>query len=246
MSEVIEEKLWKRVERYVPFLQLVPFVRMVAVCNNLSFGNVDDDSDIDLFIVAEKGRLFIVRTMITAIFQILGVRRHGKKVNGRFCLSFFIDEEMADLSAIALDNDFYLAYWIPHLLPVIDERNGAGLFYSEVFLSKNAWVHDYFDTKLLISRKHLIVKSGFFRFFQRILNFILIGLFGKLIEGVLKKWQLKRARKKASIADERSNLLVKENILKFHNVDRRREYNLKWAEKFGKDAKLVREKFLSL
>src|SRR3989338_8633583 len=140
----IERKLWNRVDRFVWWLRFVPFLRMVAVCNNLSFskgtseklpsaastaslpcrriGNtavastpcflaygsfsgvpkVDDDSDIDLFIVARAGRLFIVRSFSILILHVLGVRLHGKKIKGRFCLSFFIDDTALDLSKIAI------------------------------------------------------------------------------------------------------------------------------------------------
>ena len=67
----------------------IPGLRMVAICNSLSMYASDADSDIDLFVVTEKNRLWFVRILMTIVFQILGVRRHGNHVAKRFCLSFF-------------------------------------------------------------------------------------------------------------------------------------------------------------
>ena len=110
---------------------------MVAVCNSLSMYSVDEDSDIDLFIVASPGRIWTVRILVTLIFQLLGVRRYGKKVSGRFCLSFFATTDGLDMSEIALDGgDPYLETWVKYLAPVLD-KNAT---YS-AFVEKNThWV----------------------------------------------------------------------------------------------------------
>ncbi|MBI4231920.1 hypothetical protein HY605_01695, partial [Candidatus Peregrinibacteria bacterium] len=118
---MLEKKLWQRVNRYVKFLEWIPFLRMLAVCNNLAFDRVTAGSDIDLFIVAKKGRLFIVRTLVTGVLHVLGVRRHGDKVAGRFCLSFFVDDCALDLKKLAIERDIYLAFWIFSMKPVIDD-----------------------------------------------------------------------------------------------------------------------------
>src|SRR3989338_10492249 len=120
MSE-LENNLWLKVGRYVPFLRIVPFLKLVAVCNNLAFGKVKEKSDIDLFIIAKSGRLFTVRILVTGILHCLGVRRHGKKIAGRFCLSFFVDDKNLNLEPIAIDKDVYLAYWIKNIRPVLDD-----------------------------------------------------------------------------------------------------------------------------
>ena len=62
---------------FLPFIQTVPFIKMVAVCNTLGYDNAAKDSDIDLFIIAKRGRLFIVRFYSSTVFA-PGVRRHGK------------------------------------------------------------------------------------------------------------------------------------------------------------------------
>lgn len=88
-KRVHAKKLWKKTKRYVELLRMIPFIKMVGVCNNLAFNNPDIESDIDLFIIIKKRRIWLTRLMITGLFHILGVRRHGNKIKGRFCLSFF-------------------------------------------------------------------------------------------------------------------------------------------------------------
>lgn len=241
MSDNVEQNLWRKVNKVLPFLRGVPFLRMVAVCNNLAFGKVDSKSDIDLFIVAKTGRLFFVRTVVTLLLHIRGVRRHGNKVAGRFCLSFFVDDSFLDLSKIAIENDLYLAYWVKTMVPIIND----GVF--EKFVSKNGWVDDYFENTSGIERERsseLVVNE--LRSNNEFWTWMFDGVIGDLAESVLKKWQMRRASKKALRAGERASLLVEEHVLKFHNVDRRKFYRDKWLDKYGESAKLTSDRFLSL
>lgn len=241
--EKVEKVLWKKVFRYAKFLRFVPFLRMAAVCNNLSFGMVDEKSDIDLFIVTKKGRLFLARTIVTFIFSVLGVRRHGNKAAGRFCLSFFVDDEFLDFSKIALENDIYLAFWIKNLIPVLDDG------VSKEFFMKNKWIRNYFENDFVIENlqeklmneygKVVIKPEGFLKNF---LTWIFDGSFGNSVENKLKNWQMKRAKEKANAVADNSGLMIGEHILKFHNIDWRREYRGLWMKNFGQD-KISREKF---
>ena len=236
MSE-IEKKMWRKVDRSVYLLRICPFVRMVAVCNNLAFGAVDEKSDIDLFIVAKTGRLFIARSFITIVLHIFGLRRHGDKVAGRFCLSFFVDDSFLNLSSIAIENDIYLAYWVKSMKPIIDDG------VSVEFLYENLWAKRFFTESedFVVDTSRI---TGTKSFFSKVLEKMLGDGFGDFLELKLKSWQLRRARKKACLAGESSSLIVEEHILKFHNVDRRREYRRLWIQRHGENAKLKRGELL--
>lgn len=237
----IETKLWAKAKRYVRFLQAVPFLKMVAVCNNLAFGKVHKNSDIDLFIISKKNRLFIVRSFVTLFLQILGVRRHGKNIKARFCLSFFIDEESMDLSKIAIKNDIYLAYWVKSMVPLIER----GVYKD--FISKNRWAGYYFknNEEFCTGRNKIIKESVILNFFRKIFELILNRKFGDFLENKLKKWQIKRANKKINNAGDKSSIIVSDHILKFHNIDRRREYRRLWSKKYGNEL-ITDEKFSRL
>ncbi|MBT4917641.1 hypothetical protein HN709_04425 [Candidatus Peregrinibacteria bacterium] len=241
MNNEIEKKLWGRVENYLSVLQMVPFVKMVAVCNNLAFGKVDDRSDIDLFVVAEEGHLFFVRTFVTALLHFMGVRRHGKNVSGRFCLSFFIDDSSCDLSKVSIYDDVYLAFWIKSMKPVID--NG----FSGSFFNDNLWARDYFEKKedFELSLRHLLPVNPLNSVLKSFFSVAFGGSIGSFLEKRLSSWQKKRALRKASRASEDSSLIVDDHILKFHNKDRRVFYRDLWRSKFG-ERKINDKRFLSL
>jgi hypothetical protein len=238
MNSEIEKQLWEKAEKYIHYLQVVPFLKMVAVCNNLAFGKVDDRSDIDLFIIAKRGRLFIVRTFVTLILHVLGVRRHNEKIAGRFCLSFFVDEDGMNMRKIALENDIYLAFWARTMVPLIDDG------VSEKFLAVNSWMNKYFEEEIVIDKKRVVKKESSMR---KVFSWIFDGWIGNRIEKMLMRWQMKRAKEKMiGINLEVASLVVEEHILKFHNVDRRKEYRKKWFDKYGKGEFLDRDKLVSL
>lgn len=243
MNSEIEKKLFKKAKFYVKLLQVVPFVRMVAVCNNLAFGKVDSDSDIDLFVIAKKDRLFIVRTLVTFLLHVLGVRRHGEYVSERFCLSFFVDEEFMDLSEIAIHRDIYLAYWIRSLVPLINRRQTA-----EKFLENNSWAKRYFENgeDFAVNKEHVMRESLILGGVRLFLSIPFTSFLGWFAETVLKRWQLKRAEKKVKEEVGMNSIVIGDHILKFHNVDRRREYRNKWDRRFGEEAKLTTEKFMKI
>lgn len=242
MNSKIEKLLWEKSEKYIKKLQIIPFLRMVSICNNLAFGKTDEKSDIDIFIIAKKERLFFVRTFVTFLLHIFGVRRHGNKINGRFCLSFFIDDHDLSLEKIANTGDIYLAYWIKSMIPLIDDE------VSSEFLDKNLWAKRYFENEndFRITTDKIIKISKFNIILNRIFKWIFSGKFGNFIEKHLKSWQMKRAKTKMKNAGENASLMVEDHILKFHNIDRRLYYREKWNRKFGIENKITDERFLSL
>jgi hypothetical protein len=232
----LEKNLWKKTNRYCRLLRWVPFLRFVGVCNSLAFSRVNAGSDIDLFIIAKTGRLFIVRSIVTLIFQVLGVRRHGDKVAGRFCLSFFVDDEHLDLSEISIERDIYLAFWVRSMKPVLED----GVYQD--FVSANSWIDSYFEDIALIPEKNGSSFSKLKGFFE----FVFFPYLANIVESILARWQLKRARLRASSVIDCSGLIVRPGILKFHNIDRRAEYRGRWEDKYGEGALLSPERFLSL
>lgn len=92
---------------------------MIAVVNSLSMYATNKNSDIDLFIVTAKNRMWLVRVLLTFVFWMHGVWRHKKEIAGNFCLSFWMEDEMMDMEKIALKNDVYLYFWMYYMKPVL-------------------------------------------------------------------------------------------------------------------------------
>lgn len=215
------DELWDVVNSHRFLFSSLPFVRDIAVCNSLSFGVADGESDIDLFIILDSKRFFLGRFFISIFFHMAGIRRHGRKISARFCLSFFVSEKRLDLSAVKLEFDPYLYFWFYHLIFLkgnIDVQNRL--------LRENTWFkEDGFKFKC---------KSKFkSNFLARSLEIVFgLFLFG-LLEVLMKKIQMKRALKKRSQLKDNFGVVVEDGFLKFHNVDIRKDFAETYAKNFS-------------
>lgn len=219
-------KLWKKVRRFHFLFSLCPFVKLVAVCNSLPLYAVDENSDIDLFVVTKKNRMFLTRLFLTLLTSLFGVRRHGKKVARRFCLSFYITEDALDLRSIALEPyDIYLAYWIKTLEPVAGDYETY-----QNFLRTNApWMSDYF--KGIAERKRYYRKP---KPWQQKWKEKLESWLGKNEwEEKTKRSQMRRARMKYFLLKDRSGTILSDTMLKFHNEDERAEIRRQWVSRLN-------------
>ncbi|MBL7053132.1 MAG: nucleotidyltransferase domain-containing protein, partial [Candidatus Portnoybacteria bacterium] len=57
----ISDQKRKKVKRIVKFLQIISFVRLVAVSGSLAMNNTKEKSDIDLLIITKSGRIWTCR-----------------------------------------------------------------------------------------------------------------------------------------------------------------------------------------
>jgi len=213
---VVTDKLWRKVYRFLKFFRMVPFIKMIAVCNTLAYNNPTQESDIDLFVVAKKGRLFTCRAILSVLAHFLGVRRHGGKIAGRFCLSFFVSENAMNLEPLCLKPyDIYMAYWAMSLAPVFGEET-----YMK-FVAENAWLKRYFPEGLIPGTEFLskpgFISRGIKYFFEQ----MLLGSFGDWIEKFLEKFMINRAEIKAANLPDRRGIVISPEMLKFHDNDMR-------------------------
>lgn len=202
---------------------------MVAICNTLSMYCSDTDSDIDLFIVTDPRRMWFVRILITGIFHILWVRRHGKKVTKRFCLSFFATTKGLDFNSFRLDHDIYLAYWIYYLKPISDKYNT----YGELRKLNENWTEEFFgedehcedEKKWQISRhpesvnRHPELDSGSPNQRPQVTPSKILNL----LDSFLQKIFLPKTITHRESLGNPVGIIVNENMLKFHDNDLREE-----------------------
>lgn len=226
--EKLAKKLWKKTKRYAYFMKCVPFIKMVAVCNNLSYNNPSKTSDIDLFVICEKNRLYLGRTLFTFWLHVLGIRRHHKKISGRFCLSFFITEEHMNLEDILLRNhDIYLAYWLKTLRPIFGKKN-----YMRLLEKNKHWLKKYFYEQTF-HYDQIIDHSLIFKIIQTSQEWFLNLTIAPFLEKLLKRWQQKRASKKAlKLNQSFPNVIISDTMLKFHDQDRRKIIQKSWLKKW--------------
>ncbi|MBP8016653.1 hypothetical protein KAZ01_01475 [Candidatus Gracilibacteria bacterium] len=215
-----ELELFKKTQKYVRFISYIPGLKLVGICNSLSmYATKEKGSDIDLFIITEKNKLWFVRIFATFIFQILGVRRYGNKIKERLCLSFFITENAMDFSKIAIENDIYLFYWIYYLKPILNKDNTY-----ELFIKANKSMGIDYSSLHEDNLKYIkIQKCGNIeKIFSPILD---------LFNNIFKRIFLARTLNKKKNLSNSSGIIISDDMLKFHDNDKRKEirekiYNL--------------------
>ncbi|MBS1529886.1 MAG: nucleotidyltransferase domain-containing protein [Bacteroidetes bacterium] len=156
-----------------------PYVRGIAISGSLSKNFADEDSDIDLFIITAKNRLWIARTLMHCFKKLtfLVNKEHY------FCMNYYIDED--DLSIH--EKNVYTATEIATLIPL----HGDAVF--EQFYTANAWSRNFLPNKCLRlatarPEKHSPLK----RFIEILFN----NPIGNTIDNLLMKLTSKRWMKK--------------------------------------------------
>ena len=203
-----ELALFRRTQKYIPFISWIPGVEMIAVVNSLSMYATHTDSDIDLFIITKSGYLWLVRILSTGILNILWVRRANTDIAENFCLSFFITEKSMPLWQIAISDDIYLENWVRYLKPVFVR----GDIYNQ-WISQNAWVE--------ISEEQKIENLRFVKFDRS--KKIYFSVFWKLLDCICKSIFLPRTLAVYEKKGRPSGVIITDDILKFHDMDKRKE-----------------------
>lgn len=167
------------VKKIVFWLRFVPFVRSVAIAGRLAMKNAEGKSDLDLFIILKKNRIFTGRLLVTLMVHFLGKRRHGNKICDRICLNHFITTKYA-----VLGKDLFAAHEYAFLLPIF----GAKEFGK--FQKNNEWINKYKINFEFSARNAWMIKdSKITKFLRKNLEKILQF---DVIEENLSRWQEKR------------------------------------------------------
>lgn len=218
----ISKQKLKRAIFFAKYLKFIPFVSSVSICNSLSYNNAKQSSDIDLFIITKKNRLWVARTLSHFLFTILGIKRprNTESAPDKFCLSFFLSQKDLDLKRIyARPFDPYLSFWTAGLIPVF------GFKTFNKFINSNIWYREDLPGHIfeigVKSEKGIV---GYIRFIvEKLLN--LLG--ANQIDKWLYTWQAKRVLEEADSSEIGIGIIAQREILKTHAKDRRRKYREK-------------------
>lgn len=217
---------WKKVARWRFIFQVCPFVDSVMVCNSLPIEDLDESSDIDLFIVAQKNRLFLARFCITLLTSIFGLRRHGSKTRKRFCLSFYISEDAMDFSSLVQEPyDIYLAHWVKTLEPISGDYSSYENFMQE----NERWLAPYFAS--FTRNKRYFRETGVIA--RKLKSFFEFFIDRDSLERKVQNFQLKRIYEKMKLLSDKSGTVVNEKMLKFHDHDARAEIRQEWVKRLN-------------
>jgi hypothetical protein len=123
----VSAELWPRAARAARVVGRLPWVKMVAVSGSLAVGAATDDADVDLFIVADDGRVWLARAVTIGVAK--AVIRLPSRRRVHLCPNYLIGESALDL----WERDVYTAHELTQLVPV------AGLDVYRSLLERNRW-----------------------------------------------------------------------------------------------------------
>ena len=180
---------YKIAEKVAWWLHFIPFVRMVAVTGTLAMRNSEKNSDIDFFVVLQKGRIFTGRLLVTLVVHLLGKRRYGNKIKNRICLNYFITTESLEIKR----QDLFAANEYSFIYPLF----GFDI-YKKFGKANIDWIKKYkpnFEYGDLKPAKYFIEHSLISEAVQKTKETLINFLRGDRIESWLKKKQIARIKR---------------------------------------------------
>ncbi len=225
----LSERKFAKVLKLLKIYKYLPFIKMIAICNSLSFSNASEESDIDLFIITEKKKIWLARFFTILIVKILGLRPTKEQHRDTFCLSFFISEDNLDIENILFSiHDIYTPYWIAQLLPVYDRDQTY-----DKFLEANLWVKRYLPNTYANSFCQTVKINWLTKIIRQLLNFVFSPpLLNHYLDNFYRKIQSRIiARNLRELINVDTKIIVNEQMLKFHVNDRRELFYKKWRER---------------
>lgn len=227
-SEYMDEYI-KEIKKLKSTFQSIPFVEQIFLCNSISFNALDQNSDIDVFIIAEPWRIRTVKFRSMILFTLKWAKRIWKRSRKKICLSFFITSDSQNLYPISLPSlDIYLAYRIAHLVLIYqpDEKANNSLFENNKWVK---WILPNYQEKqtisLWINQFHWNTK--FKDIIETLWDWFLWNIFERIVKYIQKAIiHLKRIWNPIWNKD----VIVSDSMLKFHQ-DIREKISLKYNVK---------------
>lgn len=219
-SGIIEKNFYRKLNKYLKYIQWIPWLRMIWVWNSLSMNCAKSSSDIDLYIVTAPKKMWLVRILITLIFQILWVRKTDKYHAWRFCLSFFSTTDALDFWNFRISNDIYLYFWILYFKPILDINNT----YSDFLQANKSWANfSKYPEKIQENKKYI-------KYSKNISERNMFSKLWDILDNLLKKIFLPKTLKHYKKIWKPYGIIINDDMLKFHNGDIRNDISEKYKK----------------
>ncbi len=125
-------RLWSHARRYAHAIARLPLVRGVAISGALAMDNAEADSDIDLFVLAQPGRVWTCRLLLVALVRV------AELYGIRLCPNFVLSTDRLAVSR----HDLFTAHEIVQMVPT------PRSIWTDAFLDANAWTREVLPNAL--------------------------------------------------------------------------------------------------
>ncbi len=201
-KEALAKKVMKKALFFSRLIGAFPFVEGVCISGSLSKGVLEEDGDVDYFIITKPGRLWICRSFLIMFKKIFLFNSHKY-----FCTNYFVDTEHMSIP----DENIFTATEVSHLLPVVNYKT------YEKFMTTNSWIKEYLPKMNLREDKNCRPYSK--NRLKRLVEYLLGKSVGERLDNMFFRITLMRWKKKFphfSESDFNLNLRTRKNVSKHH------------------------------
>jgi len=197
----------KIARKFTALFKICPFIKTIALANLFGSYNLRDKSDIDFFVIATSGRIWLTRLYCAGLTKLLNKRPTDKIKQDRICLSFYISEDHLNLNDVKIDEfDPHFHFWIRNFFLLYNQDKTY-----QNFLKAN--IHSSLLDSAAIYKKKIFLD---------------------FLEKMAKAWQLMIMPPEITKALKNPEcVIVNDQILKFHVHDNRREILKKYEVKIN-------------
>lgn len=212
--KISEEKI-KKLWRYRWLFLGTPFVKGALVSGSVAGGWAREQSDIDLLVVAQSGRVWSARFFLTLWTSCLGIRRKGNRIKDRVCLNHYLSIDTLSVPFPSL----YNAQSYLRLVPFVNRDRAF-----ERFFEANEWIKNYFLQNLALGNSlDSMYTFPSPRFLEKMMQCervmeerLLDGWLGDAIEGAVKHFQLYFIRRNPLTGKPGGRITAEDWQLEFH------------------------------
>ncbi len=156
-----------------------PYVRAVCLSGSISKNYMEEDSDIDYFVITQAGRLWVARTLLK-LYRVIFLLNNDHN----FCVNYFIDEKHLEIEEQNLFTATELVTTIPSYNPDL---------YSQ-FRTANNWSQTHYPNFPMrsVERTNKVRPDKIKNFLEKILN-TRLGEFldTQFMKMTIRHWQRK-------------------------------------------------------
>lgn len=222
--EAISQKKLHIAKKTGVYLSTIPSVFFIGVSGNLAMKNVEENDDIDFFIITKERTIWITRLLLIILLKCKGIHREkGQKfVKDRICINMLIDESVLALPLVT--RNMYTAHEVVQVMPLFNRNNAY-----ERFLKANVWVKRFlpnaFEHRITQNRTQNNTESVFSVFLRQVLRISALEFLAKR----LQLWYMKKHISTETISDI---------LLAFHPHDYRSSILQSYTKKTAKYARV--------
>lgn len=195
-----------------------PFVRGVLASGSLSKGYMDENSDLDFFIITAPKRLWIARTLLVMYKRILLFNSHK-----HFCVNYFVDEDHLQIE----EKNLFTATELATVIPLY------GCQQYEDLHRANVWLKNFFPNYRRLDASQVPASKSSFgkRVMEKFLNVFFADYLERyFLRKTLDRWK-KLYQKDYSAADFKIAFKSKSYAAKNHDKNFQRKIMDLYEEK---------------